>query len=420
MTLPTTTPEEVGLSSERLHRIRPAMQRWIDRGTLAGASMMLARRGKVAYAEQVGALDQAQGTAMPDDAIFRIYSMTKPIICTALMTLFEEGRFQLTTPVATFIPALGQIKVLQQDASLGTSEVDLLRPILIGDLMKHTAGFTYDFLVDSPVGEMYREAQLGHKASRSLAECVQTLAALPLAYQPGTRWHYSVSIDVAAHLLEILADQPLRDVLHERIFAPLGMVDTDFYVPEEKRSRLAAMYGVDDLIGKNMTALKMFGAWQAGAWSQLDVSESYPADNPNFARGGHGLYSTTSDYLRFALMLLDNSLPNNGALDGPRILGRKTLELMHTNHIPPALLPLEIGGVPRLGYGFGLGSRTLLDVGAAGIPSSVGEFGWAGAASTYYWVDPAEELVGVFMTQYQGVDEPDKDFHVLAYQAIVD
>ena len=228
MILPTAAPEAVGLSSERLGRIRPAVQRWIDRGTIAGASLMIARRGKVAYAEQIGQLDKTRGTAMPDDAIFRIYSMTKPIVCTALMTLFEEGRFQLTTPVASFIPALGQLKVLRQDASLGTATVDLVRPILIGDLMKHTAGFTYDFLLDSPVGELYREAQLGHKASRSLAEFVQTLAELPLAYQPGSRWHYSVSIDVAAHLLEVLADQPLRDVLRARIFAPLGMARYGF------------------------------------------------------------------------------------------------------------------------------------------------------------------------------------------------
>ncbi len=418
MTLPTAAPEDVGLSSERLDRIRPAMQRWIDRGTLAGASMMLARRGKVVYAEQVGELDQTSGTAMPDDAIFRIYSMTKPIVCTALMMLFEEGRFQLTTPVAAFIPTLGQAKVLREDGS--TEDIDPMRPILVGDLMKHTAGFTYDFLVDSPVGEMYRQAKLGHSGSRSLQEFVQTLAELPLAYQPGTRWHYSVSIDVAAHLLEILADQPLRDVLRERVFTPLGMEDTDFYVPEEKQSRLATMYGAADLVGEQMTLLKMFGAWQAGAWSELDVSESYPIDKPDFARGGHGLYSTTQDYMRFALMLLNNSLPDGGEADSTHVLGRKTLELMHTNHIPPALLPLEISGLPQMGYGFGLGSRTMLNVGAAGIPSSVGEFGWAGAASTYYWVDPAEEFVGVFMTQYQGVDEPDKDFHVLAYQAIVD
>ena len=416
MTIPSSTPQNVGMSSERLTRIRPGMQAWVDRGTIAGASMMVARRGEIVYFDQVGHMDRETGNAMRSDAIFRIYSMTKPIISTALMTLYEEGRFQLITPVARFIPALGQLKVLQQDASGATAEVDLLRPITMGDLMTHTAGFTYDFLEDSPVGELYRQAELLHNASRTLEQFVQELAGLPLAYQPGAKWHYSVSIDVAAYLIEAMTDRPLREFLQERIFTPLDMVDTDFYVPEGNLPRVAAMYGVADLGAPNMTLLKMFAAWEQGILDRIDPDDSYPVAQPEtFARGGHGLFSTTQDYMRFALMLL-----NNGTLDGVRILGRKTLELMHANHIPAALLPWDVGGLPTYGYGFGLGSRTLMDVGAAGIPGTVAEFGWAGAASTYYWVDPDEEFVGVFMTQYQGVDEPDRDFRVLAYQAIVD
>jgi len=416
MTIPSTAPEDVGTSSERLSRIKPAVQAWVDRGKIAGASMMVARRSSIIYAEQVGHLDMENGSGMPGDAIFRIYSMTKPIICTALMTLYEEGRFQLITPVAEFIPALGKLKVLQQDPSGAAVQADLMRPITIGDLMKHTAGFTYDFLVDSPVGELYREAEIGHDADRTLEQFVQTLTQLPLAYQPGARWHYSVSIDVAAHLAQILADRPLRDILRERVFAPLGMADTDFSVPEGGLTRLAGMYGVADIVARNMTLPKMLDAWEQGVVGRLDVDDSYPvARAETFARGGHGLFSTTQDYMRFALMLL-----NNGTLDGARVLGRKTLELMHANHLPSALLPLEIGELPILGYGFGLGSRTMMDVGAAGMPGTVGEYGWAGAASTYYWVDPGEEMAGVFMTQYQGMDEPDRDFRVLAYQAIVD
>lgn len=407
----TASPESVGISSDRLARIRPAMQRWIDRGTIAGASMMLARRGRIVYAEQVGRMSKETDEALKSDAIFRIYSMTKPIICTALMTLYEEGRFQLITPLATFIPAFANVKVLQQD-----KEVAPQRPITIGDLMTHLGGFTYDFLIDSPVGELYRQHELMHNARRTLQQFVNELARLPLAYHPGTKWHYSVSIDVAAHVIEIIADQPLRHFLRERIFDPLGMVDTDFYVPPEKRHRLAAMYGVGDLGARGMTILQMFLNWQQGFLERIDPQEGYPVDQPEtFARGGHGLFSTIQDYMRFALMLL-----NGGTLDGTRILGRKTLELMHANHIPPALLPWDIAGIAYPGYGFGLGSRVLMDVGLAGMPGTAGEFGWAGAATTYYWIDPAESFAGVFMTQYQGLDEPQRDFRVLAYQAIVD
>ncbi|MFQ3630190.1 serine hydrolase domain-containing protein [Roseiflexus sp.] len=407
----TTTPESVGVSSDRLARIRPAIQRWIDRGTIAGASMMLARRGAIIYEEQVGRMRKESDEALRSDAIFRIYSMTKPIVCTALMTLYEEGRFQLITPLATFIPAFANVKVLQQD-----KEVPLQRPITIGDLMTHLGGFTYDFLIDSPVGELYRQHALIHDAGRTLQQFVDELARLPLAYHPGTKWHYSVSIDVAAHVIEIIADQPLRQFLRERIFAPLGMVDTDFSVPPEKRQRLAAMYGVGDIGARGMTVLQMFFNWQQGILQPIDPQESYPVDRPEtFARGGHGLFSTTQDYMRFALMLA-----NGGELDGVRILGKKTLELMHANHIPAALLPWDIAGIAYPGYGFGLGSRVLMDVGLSGMPGTVGEFGWVGAATTYYWVDPAESFVGVFMTQNQGIDEPQRDFRVLAYQAIVE
>lgn len=416
MTFTTAIPEDVGMSSERLQRIRPAMEAWIERGTLSGVSVMVARRNKIVYAEEFGALDVESGAPMPDDALFRIYSMTKPIVCTALMTLYEAGYFQLFTPVSKFIPALGEVMVVPESATDSDHVTDLEQPITVGDLMRHTAGFTYDFLVDSPVAERYRQAQLLHNAGRTLEQFVQTLAEMPLAYQPGSRWHYSVSIDVAAYLIEVLSDQPLREFLHERIFAPLGMEDTDFCVPESKRARLASMYGVNDITAPDMTQAQMLADWQRGKWGQLDMSQTYPADQPEtFARGGHGLFSTTADYMRFALMLY-----NHGTLDGTRILGRKTVELMHANHIPAAQLPLMHNGLPINGYGFGLGSRVMMDVGLAEIPGSVGEYGWAGAAKTYYWIDPAEELVGVFMTQYQGEDMPTLDFRVLTYGAIID
>nr|VFK67219.1 MAG: CubicO group peptidase, beta-lactamase class C family [Candidatus Kentron sp. UNK]VFK72569.1 MAG: CubicO group peptidase, beta-lactamase class C family [Candidatus Kentron sp. UNK] len=416
MTLENTTPGNVGMSSERLARIRPAMQAWIDQGAMVGASMMVARRNKIVYRAEIGQMDKEAGVLMSGNAIFRIYSMTKPIICTALMTLYEEGRFQLMTPASRLIPALGGLKVLRQDPSGSAKEEALLSPITVGDLMKHTSGFTYDMVDDSSVAALYRQARLVPNAGRTLEEFVDTLVRLPLAYQPGTGWHYGVSTDVAAHLIEILTDKPLGDALRERIFAPLDMIDTGFSVPQDKLPRCAAMYGAGDIAGPDMTAFKLLDATEKGVWGRLDVDDTYPATRPEtFARGGHGLFSTTRDYMRFALMLL-----GHGALDGVRILGRKTAQLMHVNHLPGEMLPFEDMGIAFGGYGFGLGSRTLMDIGAAGIPGSVGEFGWGGAASTYYWVDPVEELVGVFMTQYQGMQEPDKDFRVLVYQAISD
>ncbi|MEM7131824.1 MAG: serine hydrolase domain-containing protein [Chloroflexota bacterium] len=416
MSMQMSTPDTVGLNIDRLARIKPSMQSWIDRGTISGATMIISRRGQIAYSEQIGEIKKNSGVPMESDTIFRIYSMTKPIICTALMMLYEEGRFGLNTPAATFMSMLADLKVLEVEESGNQKEVACKQPITVGDLMKHTAGFTYDFLIDSPVGELYRQAQIGHNGNRTLEECAKILAELPLAYQPDSRWHYSISIDVAAYLLQVLEDKPLGDVLKERIFVPLGMVDTDFCVPDEKLHRLAAMYGVGDLVGVNATVLTQFEAYQQGIHSELDVQKSYPTSSPEtFARGGHGLYSTGPDYMKFAQMLA-----NCGKWQGQRLIGRKTLELMHANHLRADQLPWELSGVVNHGYGFGLGSRSMMAPGLAATPGSEGEFGWAGAATTYYWIDPQEEMIGIFMTQYQGADEPDKRFRQLAYQAIDD
>jgi len=373
MSIPTATPETVGLCTDRLTRIAPAIDKWVQRGTIAGATMMIARHGQIAYHEQVGQLDKESGTPMPADALFRIYSMTKPIICTALMTLYEEGHFQLHTPAAKFIPELANLKVLETDANGNSRQVDQTMPITVGSLMSHTAGFTYDFLINTPVSEMYRQAKIGNDASRTLEQAIREAARLPLAYQPHSRWHYSISIDAAAYLIQVLADKPVRDVLHERIFQPLGMTETDFCIPEAKLHRLAGMYGVDDIVGEGVTGLQMFIDWQQGVHKKLNVDVTYPLHAPEtFQRGGHGLYSTMQDYMQFAMMLL-----NNGERNGARILGRKTVELMHSNRLPAHLMPIELGGNPIPGYGFGLGSRTLMDVGLGGLPGSIGEYGWA-------------------------------------------
>lgn len=410
-------PEEVGMSSKRLELIKLTMQAYVDQKKIAGLSTMVARRGKIVHFEQVGQMDIEANKPMSGDAIFRIYSMTKPIVCVALMILYEQGRFQLFDPIAKFIPAFDALKVLESDAAGGTREVDLVRPITIRDLLRHTSGLTYDFLEDSPVSDLYRQARLANNAERTLEEMVHELVRLPLAYQPGSRWHYSLGIDVAAHLMEVISGQSLNHFLKEKIFSPLGMTDTDFYVPPEKRDRLVTMYGRPDIAAPEMTFSKLREAWENGFNERIDVSETHPASKPDgFARGGHGLFSTAWDYMRFAQMLL-----NQGELDGVRILGRKIAELMHINHLPADLLPCELGGEPLLGYGFGLGSRVLMNVAESQMPGSVGEFGWAGAANTYYWVDPNEEIVGVLMAQnMMGFDVAEKDFQVLTYQALVD
>jgi CubicO group peptidase (beta-lactamase class C family) len=402
----------VGMDATRLKRIGRCMQAYVDRGTFAGVSTLIARRGKIVHAECFGWQDKEAETPMAADTIFRLYSMTKPIVCTALMTFLEEGRIRLVDPVAAYLPAFRGVKVLGADGTL----VDPVRPIFVADLMAHTSGLTYHFLEDSPVSRMYKKAKL-FDAKASLREAIDDLAQFPLAFQPGSRWQYSVGIDVAARLVEVISGQPLAEALRGRLFEPLGMIDTAFAVPAEKRARLAAMYGRPDISLPETTMRAAFEAWQKGFNERIDVSATYPVDAPDtFVRGGVGLFGTIGDYFRFAQMLA-----NGGQFDGRRIIGRKTLALMHANRVAPALLPLEMGGLPLPGYGFGLGSRVAIDAALASAPGSVGEFGWSGAAKTHYWIDPEEQMVGLFMTQSMlSFDLPELDLRALAYQAIED
>jgi len=404
--------ETVGMNAARLERIGPAMQAYVDRGIYTGISTIVARRGTVVHMGQYGFRDKEAGLPMTEDTIFRLYSMTKPIVCTALMTLFEEGRFRLIDPVARYVPSLAGLKVRQADGTLA----DPKRPVMVRDLMAHTSGLSYHFLEDTPVGRMYADAKL-IDPKVPLAEAIDDLARYPLAFEPGSRWHYSVGIDVAARVIEAISGQTLAEFLRARVLEPLGMVDTAYVVPEGKRSLLAAMYGRPDLVAPGQTLKSSFAQWLRGVNDRLDVIRTYPVDMPEtFQRGGHGLFGTARDYFRFAQMQA-----NGGELEGVRILSRKTLELMHANHLPISLLPLTLDGLPLPGYGFGLGSRVALDVAQTGAPGSAGEFGWSGAAKTYYWVDPVEQVVGVFMTQsMSSFDLPELDLRALAYGAIVD
>jgi CubicO group peptidase (beta-lactamase class C family) len=406
------SPESVGMSARRLERIGPAMQAYVDRGVYAGVSTLIARRGKIVHAARFGWRDKEAQTPMSADTIFRLYSMTKPIVCVGLMTLLEEARCTLFDPLTKFVPAFSRVKVREADGALA----DPARPVMLGDLLSHMSGLTYHFVGESPVERMYGAAKL-LDAQCPLEAAIDDLARFPLAFQPGSRWRYSVGIDVVARAIEVISGRPLGAFLRERLFEPLGMVDTGFGVPPEKRRRLAAMYGRPDVLASGPTVASELEAWAKGVNDRLDVSKSYPVDSPDvFVRGGHGLFSTIGDYFRFAQMLA-----NGGHLDGTRFLGRKTLALMHANRVPLALLPLDIGGLPLSGYGFGLGSRVLLDVAQSGAPGSPGEFGWSGAAKTHYWVDPQEGIVGLFMTQsMMSFDLPELDLRALAYQAIED
>lgn len=410
------TPEEVGLSTERLARIRPVMEKYVGKDKMAGVLTLLARRGEVVHTECVGLMDREAGKPVQPDTIVRLYSMTKPITCVALMTLYEHGCFQLADPVSKFIPAFADLKVYAGEDASGVKLADLEREVNVRDLLTHTSGLTYHFLENGPVEAMYRQARVN--TNIPLADFVDGLLKMPLAFQPGSSWRYSMAHDVVAYLVEVLSGKPLDVYLRENLFSPLGMVDTGFYVPEDKLDRFAAQYGSSDITEPDMSITKWYGEAMEGVNRRISGPENSLESAPhNIFRGGHGLVSTASDYLRFCQMLL-----NNGELDGKRVLGRKTVELMTTNHLAPELLPYELGGIYSFGYGYGLGLRVLMDVGQCQTMGTVGEYGWAGAANTYFWIDPKEEFIGIQMAQFQPSDYhlSSQDFRVMAYQAIED
>lgn len=411
-----TRPESVAMSTERLARLKGVLDDYLGPDKLAGVSTLIARKGEIVHLAAQGFSDRENNIPMTPDTLVRIYSMTKPITCTALMTLYEQGKFQLMEPVAKFIPKFAKLKVYSGHSVLGDRYEDLQRPVSIRDLLTHTAGLSYHILEYGAVEAMYREAKVC--SPKPLDEFVDGLLELPLAFQPGSAYRYSFAHDVVARLVEVMSGKPFDVYLKEALFEPLGMQDTGFFVPEDKHERFAAMYGRNEFLESDMTFSRWAGldipAESRRLYGAKDCLESKPH---NILRGGHGLVSSAQDYFKFCQMLL-----NGGSFNGQRILSRKTIELMTANHLPASFLPYEIGGNPWLGYGYGLGFRTLMDIGAAQLPGSLGEFGWAGAASTYFWIDPKEELIGVMMTQSQpsGLFLVNQAFRTMAYQAIID
>ena len=403
-------PEEVGLSSSRLAQIRPHMERHITEKRLAGASGLIVRRGQIAYQEAFGSADREAGVPMRMDTIHRIYSMSKPITSVAVMMLYEEGRFQLNDPVAKYLPEFAkmQVGIEEKDPESGRPVLRLAparRAMTVRDLLRHTAGLTYGVFGDTLVDRGYREARV--LSQINLAEFVRELAKLPLLHEPGTRWHYSVSVDVLGRLVEVLSGKPFEQFLQERIFEPLSMPDTGFTVPAEKKARLARLYSPTregGLVPSQtcQTREDCFAKWPGAVPSFLQ-SVGMPS-------GGGGLVSTAYDYLHFCQMLL-----NQGTYEGKRLLSRKTVQLMTSDHL---------GAIPGMsaGQGFGLGVAVNKSPGEAGMMGSAGEYNWGGAAGTKFWIDPQEQLIGIFMVQilpHTGL-EYGSEFRVLAYQSIVD
>jgi len=407
-------PERVGFSATRLGRIGDLMRRYVDGGKLAGTVSLVSRRGQVVYFDDYGQRNLETGAEMTLDTLFRIYSMTKPITSVAALMLFEDGHYLLDDPIANFLPAFADVQVCVGTDKMGMQLARPERPPTVRDLFCHTAGLSYGWFQDTPVDQAYREAAVGFKPDYDLAEGVERLAKLPLAYHPGRVWRYSYATDVLGRLVEVWSGESLDEFFQRHIFAPLGMNDMAFHVGLEKVVRLAGCYTL-----ANTARFTIEKGTPSDAESRLTATNELAADTftarPAYFSGGGGLVASTSDYLRFCQMLL-----NRGVLDGVRILGRKTVELMTTNHLPPELIPINIS-IPDPGAGFGLGVKVLVDQAASGRLGSPGMYGWGGAATTTFWIDPVEEVIGIFMTQFMpsGHYPITTEFQRTVYQALV-
>ncbi len=396
-------PETVGFSSERLERLHAVMQQTVDKKQIAGMVTLLARHGRVVDYRTYGQRDMASGAPMTKDTIFRDYSMTKPVTGVAMMILYEQGKWLPSDPISKYIPEFAHLKVFNGVDSDGKMKlVDPDHAPTMRELMSHTAGFTYGFFGNSPVDVAYRDAKV--LQSKDLQEMIDKLAKLPLAYQPGKGWTYSVSMDIEGYIVEKLSGKSLPDFYKEQIFQPLGMKDAGFFVPAEHRSRFATLY-------------------DANAQDGLDLDPSSAtgyAAQPTMPSGGGGMVSTAEDYYHFAQML-----GYGGELNGKRILAPATVKLMTTNHVPAALLTGEYGiGLQQMrpGFGYGFNCAVEFDPQEANLPDGKGTFLWDGAAGTWFWVDPTNDIVFIGMIQRMRGGNPNVQYlsRSLVYQALVD
>ncbi|MDX2153421.1 MAG: serine hydrolase domain-containing protein [Bryobacteraceae bacterium] len=389
--LPLSTPEKEGLSSDRLGRLHARFQEMVDRGERAGAVTLVLRNGRIADWHTYGYRDIARKLPMEKDTICRIWSMTKVVTSVAAMMLVEEGKLTLADPVSKHVPELKNMRVLTAGTADAPVLADTARPITVKHLLTHTSGLTYTW-GDDPVPQLYRKAKVFE--APTLKDFIRKVATLPLVAQPGEKYNYGINTDVLGYVVEAVSGMPFDRFVQTRILTPLKMNDTHWTLPEAKLPRLAKTYTVKD------------GKLSEAAMEAVSFTESVPY-------GGMSLYSTIGDYARFGQMLL-----NGGELDGVRLLSRKTVELMTGNHLSTLSVPsIDPAGA----YGFGLGGSVRLDVAKGGIPGSVGQFGWDGAASTYFRMDPKEKLVTLLFQQYMPFDQSSLSlFSTLVYQAIVD
>lgn len=414
----TTTTSLEGFSEARLEHINRHLQSYISRGYLKGINAAITRNGNLVYNESFGKLGDGP-EAMDQDAVFRIFSMTKTVTSVAALMLLEEGKLLLNDPVHKYLPDFKDTQVFDSTSHTGLKLVPQETEMTIQHLFTHTAGLSYGWYHDTPVDEMYRLLfQELDPFKSKLSDFVNSLASIPLCYQPGTSWRYSYATDVLGHIVEVISGESLDKFFENRIFKPLGMVDTSFSVKTKQMERLTSVYCPSESYG--------FGI----DYSSIPYSSNiYPIDTPeqsNFVKprplvrgfaGGGGLVSTLPDYMTFAQMLC-----NQGEFQGVRILGRKTVEMMSRNHVPAHIRPLEIGGKPINGEGFGLGVSVIENPAQNTLLGSTGNYGWGGAAMTNYWVDPIENVVGVLMTQFMPSDYYPivEEFRNLTYQALVD
>jgi CubicO group peptidase (beta-lactamase class C family) len=382
----TVEPSDVGLDPKRLARIDSHFAQYVDSGKLAGWQIVVTRRGQVAHASTYGLRDREAGAPVTPDTLWRIYSMTKPITSVAAMMLWEEGQFELTDEISKWLPEFANVRVYDKGSALRPYTVPAVEPIRVWHLLTHTSGLTYGFLQTSVVDALYRGAgyELGSPDGADLATACRAWASLPLLFQPGTRWGYSVATDVLGRLVEVISGQTLDEFFAQRIFAPLGMTDTRFYVDGGDTERLAALYA------------PIPGTLQAFRYDQVGQRAT---EKPTMLSGGGGLISTAADYHRFTQMLL-----REGELDGVRLLGSRTLRYMTRNHLPGGvdLAAIQTGGFAETtfeGIGFGLGFAVVIDNVPSKTPSPEGLYYWGGAASTAFWVDPTEDITAMLFTQ---------------------
>ena len=412
--LPVAKAERVGMSSERLDRITAMTQKYVDEGKLAGVITMVARDGKLVHFEAVGNKGADDPRPLEKDDLFRIYSMTKPITATAAMQLYEQGKFHMNDPVHKFIPEFKDLKVLNENGE----QVPVKNHMTMQQLLSHTTGLSYGFdPINDPVDKLYVEAKLWEH--ENLDALMQTVSKLPLKFEPGSAWHYSIAVDVTGAVIERISGQSFDEYLEEHIFDPLSMDDTFFQLPADKKARFLPNHSWDPqknkLVEMNPELLVQLGASENSAMFNFDEVSLYS--------GGGGLVSTAMDYLKFAEMMR-----NGGELDGVRILGEKTVKYMAKNHLTASITasgtgesPVSILGQRDMGAGFGLGFGVVTDTVKAGVVGSNGEFNWGGAAGTVFWIDPVEEMVVVGMIQLMGSPwSLRSDLKVAAYQAITE